>query len=193
MSDSSQVLDETQSRQALVMARTAVVAWLELGRRLGASELGVPSGGPWHEPHGVFVTFREPDAKLRGCIGRIDPGGEPFWEVLRDASISAAVKDPRFPPVTAAELPTLTLKVSVLTEPRPIPAPDHFEVGRHGIIMDLRGRSAVFLPEVPTDFGWDRATTLDQLCRKAGLEGGDWCDPDARFFVFETQAIGKES
>ncbi len=191
MSEASKVLDETQGRQALVIASTAVAAWLELGRRLGATDLGVPADDPWHEPHGVFVTFRQPDGNLRGCIGRIDPGVEPFWEVLRDAAISAAVRDPRFPPVSAEELPSLSLKVSVLTAPRRIPGPEHFEVGRHGIIMELRGRSAVFLPEVPTDFGWDRATTLDQLCRKAGLEGGDWCDPDARFKVFETQLIGK--
>jgi uncharacterized protein len=191
MSDSSHVLDETEGRQALAMARTAIAAWLELQRHLGAAELRVPSEGAWHSPHGIFVTLRKPDGDLRGCIGRIEPGGEPLWEVLRDSAVSAAVRDPRFPPVTAAELPELSLKVSVLTAPRSIPGPESFEVGRHGIIMELRGRSAVFLPEVATDFGWDCAATLSQLCRKAGLELEDWRDPGARFQVFETQLISE--
>jgi AMMECR1 domain-containing protein len=58
-------------------------------------------------------------------------------------------------------------------------------IGRHGMVLELRGRSAVFLPQVAPEQGWDLATTLTHLAYKAGLPGNAWQDPKATFTVFE--------
>ena len=45
-------------------------------------------------------------------------------------------------------------------------------VGRDGVLLSKEGRSAVFLPQVATEQGWNREEMLDNLCLKAGLDGG---------------------
>lgn len=58
-------------------------------------------------------------------------------------------------------------------------------IGRDGLNLNLRGRRAIFLPQVPVEQGWDTRTYLEQLCRKAGVGSDGWKDPDA---VIETFA-----
>ena len=65
------------------------------------------------------------------------------------------------------------------------------EVGRHGVWLSLRGRSAVFLPQVAIEQGWDRKQLLDELALKAGLPPGSWADAKARLMVFEGLAFGE--
>ena len=76
------------------------------------------------------------------------------------------------------ELPSLTVDVSVLGPLAPS-APEAVEVGRHGVVVRHDERSALFLPQVATEQGWDRETLLRQLCRKAGLPPDAWRHPDA--------------
>ena len=47
------------------------------------------------------------------------------------------------------------------------------------------GRSAVFLPQVAPEQGWNLEETLTYLSRKAGLPADAWRAPDAAFTVFE--------
>ena len=58
-------------------------------------------------------------------------------------------------------------------------------IGRHGMVLELGNRSAVFLPQVAPEQGWDLPATLTQLARKAGLPADAWRDPRAKFTVFE--------
>ncbi len=135
-------------------------------------------------PAGAFVTLKE-EGKLRGCIGYIQPR-QPLYQAVLENGINAARNDHRFQPVTAEELPRLTIEVSVLTPPRQIASYKDFRVGEQGIVLNKAGQKAVFLPEVATEQGWTREETLARLSRKAGLPSSAWQE-GASFQIFENQ------
>jgi len=185
------VLDLEGQRLALKMARQTMEHYLENRRLPDEKLLGVPESGPFRETWSVFVTLKKHET-LRGCIGHIFPVQD-LWLDIRENAIAAAFHDPRFPPVTADELPGLTVEVSVLTKPREISGPEEFIVGRHGIVLNAMGGRAVFLPQVAPEQGWDRETTLTFLSRKAGLPPDAWKSPSAKFEVFEAQVFGEST
>lgn len=151
-----------------------------------ARERDVPLAGRLVENGGAFVTLHA-HGELRGCIGTII-GREPLARAVAANGVAAAVHDPRFAPVTPDELSNITLEVSVLTPLREVAGPDDVVVGRHGILLEKNGRHAVFLPQVATEQGWDLATTLAHLCRKAGLPADAWRQ-GARLCVFEAEVF----
>jgi len=132
-----------------------------------------------------FVTLRRLDGALRGCIGELE-ASRPLVESVRVCAVSAALRDPRFPAVTASELGELHVAISVLTPPEPARVPTGVELGRHGVIITHEGRRGVLLPEVATEQGWDVEAFLAHACRKAGLPPEAWRDPAAEVSVFET-------
>jgi AmmeMemoRadiSam system protein B/AmmeMemoRadiSam system protein A len=136
----------------------------------------------FREPRGAFVTLRKA-GELRGCIGYPEPLA-PLGRTVIQAAILAASEDPRFPPVTAAELEAVRIEVSVLTPPREIPNPRAVKVGTHGLIVERDGRKGLLLPQVPVENGWDRETFLEQASLKAGLPRDAW-KRGARISVFE--------
>jgi AmmeMemoRadiSam system protein A len=190
--EGKQVLDSKQQELALEMARRSLEAWLDHKKTLGAEDLGVPLTGIFRDPGAVFVTLERPGGQLRGCIGSI-LAHRPLWEDIRDNAINAGVRDPRFSPVTLDEVEALHLSVTVLSKPEPTASYRDFEVGRHGVILKLGGRRAVFLPQVAPEQGWDRETTLEHLSLKAGLSADAWRSSEARFELFEAQVIGKNN
>ena len=141
------------------------------------------------EPSAAFVTLRQ-RGRLRGCIGlmRFEV---PLWINVRDAAVAAALHDPRFPPVTAADVPGLEIEVSVLEPPVELSDPAGFVAGRHGIVVERGSSTALLLPQVATEMGWGAAQMLDAVCRKAGLAGDAWRDRRTRLFVFESTCFGE--
>ena len=144
------------------------------------------------EKRGVFVTLKE-HGGLRGCIGFPYPTF-PLGEAIREAAVSAALQDPRFPPVQASELPALSLEVTVLSVPKPLRAdpakrPGAVEVGRHGLIVRGLGRSGLLLPQVPVEWNWDSREFLDHTCMKAGLPAGCWKEAAVEVYTFEGQVF----
>lgn len=169
-------------RHLLGIAREAVVAAVE-GRPAPQPDLAAhPADG---EPADAFVTLTE-DRRLRGCMGTLG-AGEPVATAVTSAAAMAATRDPRFWPVTAAELARLRIEVSVLTPTQPLAAPDAFVPGRHGIIVEARGRRALLLPQVATEMGWGTTDMLEAVCEKAGLRPDAWRDPDTALLVFEVE------
>jgi len=140
---------------------------------------------------GCFVTLNTASGELRGCIGTI-VSPEPLGDNLRRNALNAAFHDPRFFPVAPCELPKLSIEVSILSGPSRIPAVEDFIVGAQGIIFELGQYHAVFLPQVATEQGWDRETTLNHLARKAGLPADAWRHPQARFSIFEAEVFGEK-
>jgi len=132
---------------------------------------------------GAFVTLTK-NHELRGCIGYILPVA-PLYETVIEMAKAAALHDNRFNPVEPSELKDIELEISVLTPPEDIPSIKEFIIGKHGIIINLRGRQAVFLPQVAVEQKWDKETTLKHLCLKAGLEPDAWKDSEMSFRVFE--------
>ena len=131
-----------------------------------------PEQAALRAPAGAFVTLHS-QGRLRGCIGRLMPG-EPLYVTVSQMAYAAAFQDPRFPPLQPAEWPGVSLEISVLSPPAPCPDPELIEVGRHGLVLTWRGRSGVFLPQVPVEQGWNRLQYLEALCGKAALPPGSW-------------------
>lgn len=136
----------------------------------------------------AFVTLRRGD-QLRGCIGHLE-ADRPLAEVVARAAVAAAFEDPRFPPVTAAELEDLAVEISVLGPMQPVRDPSTIEVGRHGLVVQSGRRRGLLLPQVAPEWGWDRETFLEQLCLKAGLPRGAW--RAAELFTFEAEVFCDE-
>ncbi|MBF0341402.1 MAG: AmmeMemoRadiSam system protein B [Magnetococcales bacterium] len=128
-------------------------------------------------PGACFVTLTR-QGRLRGCIGSL-VAHRPLAEDLLENGLSAATRDPRFPPVQADELAGLEIEVSLLSPPQPFPHQDGDELirrlipGVHGVILGKNGRRATFLPQVWEQLP-DPVEFLTQLCRKAGLDGDCW-------------------
>ena len=178
-----------ERRQLLELARAALEDHLRRGRVPEAADLGVRVDGALTQPRGVFVTLRR-DGRLRGCIGEILPRLPLDRAVIANA-IHAGVDDWRFTPVTAEECGALTIEISVLTPPVPVDGPEAIRVGTDGVVLSKQGRSAVFLPQVATEQGWDRAQLLTELARKAGLPPDAWRE-GASFLVFQAEVFGED-
>ncbi len=142
------------------------------------------------QPLGAYITY-EGGGKLRGCVGRLE-GDRPAYLNVQYAAVAAALADSRFPPITPGELETLTLEITLLQPMRKVQSPDEIEIGRDGVLMRVGDEgSALFLPQVPLDEGWDLETTLVNLCRKAGLPDNAWQRSDAQFYVFSGEWFGE--
>jgi len=131
---------------------------------------------------GAFVTLMKAGS-LRGCIGRMQ-SSDPLVTTVSEMAYAAAFEDPRFPPLRKEELELIDIEITLLSPLRPI-APEDVVVGRHGILISAWGRSGVLLPQVPVEYGWDRETFLDQVCRKAGLPTDAWKSSQAQLYGFE--------
>lgn len=183
-------LDEEEKLFLHQVARRAVEA-AALGRPAPdpvalAEEEGIDIQRHLADHRGVFVTLTR-EGRLRGCIGYIE-GIKPLIEAVADNGRSAAVADPRFPPVTGRELADVHIEISALTPLVPVEGPDDIIIGRHGVVLAKQGRRAVFLPQVADEQGWDRDTTLTHLALKAGLEPDSWRQ-GAEFLVFEAEVF----
>lgn len=144
------------------------------------------------EARGVFVTLKTNDGQLRGCMGKITSPNS-LIETVINMSKASAFEDSRFLSVRLNEVQKLTYEISILSKPKDIKSYKDIILGKHGIILTKDDGfgftySAVFLPQVPIEFGWDIKTTLSQLSKKAGLSKDawkDWC----RFQVFTSFSI----
>lgn len=190
MTNPQGLLTEEEQALALEMARTSLRVALKEERLATELELHVPPTGVFREKRACFVTLHK-GRNLRGCIGHILPVEE-LWKSIRGNAVSAGINDNRFAPLAASELSAVELDISVLTLPRDIPDYTHFKAGTHGILMELGGRRAVFLPQVAPEQGWDEATTLTHLSLKAGLPPDAWRNPAATFQVFEAQVFAEK-
>ena len=141
------------------------------------------------QARGLFVTLRR-HGDLRGCIGRIQTD-EPLARNLPAVAMDAALRDPRFAPVTADELPDIHVEVSVLTPPVKLPNASDLVAGRDGVVLSAEGHQGVFLPQVWDETGWTRVEFLRELAsQKAGLPPDAW--QRATLFVFQDQIFEEE-
>ena len=137
---------------------------------------------------GCFVTLKTPDPaagfQLRGCIGSVE-ARVPLHDAVVDAALHAAFDDPRFRPLESAELAGVVLSVSALGVPERVESADAIVAGRHGVILELEGKGALFLPEVASEHGWSTRELLDNLADKAGLPAGSWRQAVLQVFTSE--------
>ena len=119
-------------------------------------------------PAGTFVTIHTASTgELRGCIGTIEPNEEALAQEVINNAISAATRDPRFPPVSPAELGDLRIDVSVLHPPEPIESQAELDPRVYGVIVRHGWRRGLLLPDIE---GIDDAETQVRYARmKAGI------------------------
>ncbi|MFW5729232.1 MAG: AmmeMemoRadiSam system protein A [bacterium] len=187
-------LSQTEQKYLLRIARSAIEEHL-------AARSGDRPGAPQEEPPseklldhcGAFVTLRMPtsgELRLRGCMGVVVPT-HPLVESVRDSAVSAAFRDPRFPPLAPEELDACTIEISVLSPMIPC-TPEEVEPGRDGVMISYGPASGLLLPQVAVEQCWDRSTFLSHVCRKAGAAPDCWRDPRARLHRF-TAIVFSES
>jgi AmmeMemoRadiSam system protein B/AmmeMemoRadiSam system protein A len=169
-------------------------------RRVAAAVRGEPAESSRHAlgeiaalpVYGAFVTLRR-EGQLRACCGHIG-GGSLLGTALDHAAQRSATDDPRFPPITTAELGRLDVDVWILWGLEPIAAKGEDRVnavviGKHGLQISRGMARGLLLPGVAVDHGFDARTFLEQVCLKAGLPRNAWKDDDVELMVFEGRAI----
>jgi AmmeMemoRadiSam system protein B/AmmeMemoRadiSam system protein A len=149
--------------------RLFALAWSALRDALGAGSQppSTDHGPALDRVRGVFVTLRK-HGELRGCVGQLEPT-VPLHLAVREAAVSAACRDPRFPPLTAAEVPEVDMEISVLSELVRIEDPGEIVIGRDGLLVECGRRRGTLLPQVAVEHGLDADEFLDRTFEKAGL------------------------
>ena len=118
-----------------------------------------------------FVSIKTSDGELRGCIGTIEPSCDSLAEELIANAINAAMRDPRFMPVTANELPQLRYSVDILSAPEPATFEELDPIVYGVIVEDQSGeRRGLLLPNLE---GVNTAgKQVEIAARKAGIPQG---------------------
>jgi len=184
------VLSIHQGQEAVRYARLVIEYQVE-GKRLDA----LPNTG-LDMMAGVFVTIKTyPEDDLRGCIG-IPESVTTLDKALREAATSV-IHDPRFPPLSAPELPNIIVEVTVLTPPEiikvnhPREYPQFVEVGKDGLIVEKNNYKGLLLPQVPLEWKWDVNEFLSHTCLKAGLPPYAWLDPNVKIYKFQGEIFSE--
>ena len=181
-----------ETRETLLrLARKALKEAVEHGRHLPVPNEVEPS---LRERKGTFVTLTIAK-QLRGCIGNIYPEF-PLAEAITTNAYRAAREDPRFAPVNRAELGSIEVEISVLTEPMPLQFATADELLTRlrphvdGVVLKVGSRRSTFLPQV-----WEKlprpAEFMAQLSTKAGLSPEGWRDPTAQIYVYQVESFGE--
>lgn len=151
-----------------------------------------PLKAPLTEDRACFVTLTQ-KGKLRGCIGCTEPQGS-LVECVIHKTEDAALRDPRFPPMTADELVLTDIEISVLTPPKKLEfkTPDELlkklRPNVDGVVLHLGAAQAVYLPQV-----WEqlpkKVEFLDHLAEKAGRPKDAWREPGTEVLVYQVEAF----
>ncbi len=177
------MLSDSESKTLLNIAREAIVHLLT-GKKYTPPE---QTESALNQCSGCFVTITQ-NGQLRGCIGNFQ-SRQPLYREVATMAVAAASQDPRFPPMTRADLDKFDLEITVLSPLERIDDINQIEVGVHGIYIIKGLNRGVLLPQVATEYGWDRETFLRQTCTKAGLIEDAWQQPDAEIYIFSGQII----
>lgn len=128
-------------------------------------------------PAPVFVTWKR-DGRPRGRSGTTE-ATRGLVEEVEEHAVAALLRDPRFPPTTAKELPRYSPEISVLSTFEEIffsgiSDLSRLDSGLHGVVVEKGKRRGVVLPQDAATFDWDGARILSQACLRAGLPEESW-------------------
>ena len=157
----------------LPIARAAIARMLDL-------QHGADESAPWLAEYGAcFVTLTQ-HGELRGCIGSLQ-AHRPLLEDVKANAVAAALHDPRFPSLRAAELDYTAVEISLLSPASAMTFDNEADAlaqlapGIDGVIFEYGRFRSTFLPQVweqlpqPHDF-------MAHLKHKAGLPPTFWAD-----------------
>ncbi len=180
----SELLSNEEQKELLQIARDTIVDYVTNQNvpALVTTSLGL------NLHSGSFVTIKK-DGVLRGCIGNF-VSVQPLYKLVQEMAISAATRDPRFNPMKKNDLADFTIDISVLTPLTKVASVEEIQVGVHGIYIIKGSYRGVLLPQVATEYGWNREQFLQHTCTKAGLPEDAWqgeCD----IYIFSAQVFGE--
>ncbi len=170
-------LSEKDKEQLREIAKNAIESAL-----FGQEKVAVSPSEQLKEKGGAFVTIKK-KGDLRGCIGYIR-AVFPVHQTVKEAAIQAAFHDPRFGPLTRNEWKDIEIEISVLTPMKMIASIEEIEVGKHGLYIERGYESGLLLPQVATEYDWDRITFLEHTCYKAGLHKDAWKGKGVNIYIF---------
>jgi AmmeMemoRadiSam system protein A len=179
-----------QQKKLLALARVTIHNALRAQKPAEPGDSGEFTDGIFREKRGAFVTLHH-RGKLRGCIGYI-VGTREIPETITDMAIAAAFRDPRFPPLTSREFGDIDIEISVLTPITEVKDVAEIEVGRDGLIVSSGRNQGLLLPQVATEYQWNRDQFLEHTCYKAGLPGDAWKKKETRIEKFSAQVFGEK-
>jgi AmmeMemoRadiSam system protein A len=176
----SQPLSPELKKQILSWCREIISAHLERKDPPPAPPMEGRRGG-------VFVTLKL-GGRLRGCIGRFS-FDDRLEDSISEMTMAAAFQDPRFSPLSAAELPDLEISVSVLTPLKLLKSLDDLVIGRDGLYIVHPKGQGVLLPVVAVERGYGKEEFARQTSLKAGLPPDAYKDSGATLWTFEAPAF----
>jgi AmmeMemoRadiSam system protein B/AmmeMemoRadiSam system protein A len=179
-------LSDRDKNELLALARKSVEMAVTEHKQY---EPGATASEALNQDRGAFVTLTKA-GELRGCIGYTS-ATKPLYRTVRDTATWAALRDPRFAPVSASELPRLEYEISVLSPLRRVVDPQQIKVGQDGLLMKNGDREGLLLPQVPVEQKWDRQKFLEETCGKAGMRSTCWQDADTDIFRFTAVVFGE--
>jgi AmmeMemoRadiSam system protein B/AmmeMemoRadiSam system protein A len=179
-------LSDRDKNELLALARKSVEHAVEQKEEY---EPGATASEALNQDRGAFVTLSE-SGQLRGCIGYTS-ATKPLYLTVRDTATLAALRDPRFPPVSASELPLLEYEISVLSPLRRVMDVHQIKIGQDGLLMKNGDNKGLFLPQVPGEQKWNLQQYLEGTCHKAGMEPNCWKDADTDIFKFTAVVFGE--
>lgn len=159
------------------LAKQAITAYVKEKKSLSPPKDLTPEMA---ERAGVFVSLKK-HGELRGCIGTFAPTCENIAEEVIRNAIESATGDPRFPPVTADEIPDLEISVDVLTQPAPVSSKKELDAKKFGVIVKSGMRRGLLLPDLE---GVDNPEQQIEICRR---KAGIGMDEPIELFKFEVR------
>jgi len=187
-------LSEADKRRLLKLARTVLDSRIAQGTVPKLDETAYQER--LRDKRGCFVTL-EIDHQLRGCIGHIIPK-DPLYRCVVENTVSAALHDGRFEPVSKSELDKIRIEISVLSVPAPLEnkGPEYLLNSlipmTHGVIIRNGPSQSTFLPQVWEQFR-RKEDFLSGLCLKGGLASGCWKNPETTVLTYQASVFGEDT
>lgn len=182
------MLTDAEKKTLLKIARATIKSYFEDKNSSDLKNLESELTENLKQKRAAFVTLTI-NSELRGCIGHVLPI-EPLYKSVISNAINAAFSDPRFSPLRKDELSKIHIEISALTIPEKIKSYEDIVLGRDGIILKKGHNSALFLPQVATEQGWNLEETLSHLAYKAGLSPNAW-EEGCEFQTFQAEVFGE--
>jgi AmmeMemoRadiSam system protein B/AmmeMemoRadiSam system protein A len=180
-------LNAGMKKELLALARRSIEACLKTGKTAVQPLDPKPE---FNQPAAIFVTLTI-GGELRGCIGSLEPRGT-LTDMVAAYACAAALEDPRFGPLTAAELKKVSVEISVLSPLERVPGAEAVKPGVHGVYVKSGGRSGTYLPQVWEHFK-NKEEFLSSLClEKAGLAAGAWKEKSTALYVYTVDCFSEE-
>lgn len=172
---------KSQEKELLKKIARESIQEIILGKKMEQQDIPETLKEKW----GVFVTLKK-NNNLRGCIGYLR-GIMPLYQAVKNMAVQSAFHDPRFEPLREEELDDIDIEISVLTPMKRIKNIEEIKVGEHGLFIENGIQSGLLLPQVATEYEWDRETFLEYTCMKAGLPRDAWTWKDTNIYIFSAE------